>query len=60
MDVERDASGTITQPVFNKSASLVLGTSMSVAEPATFFHGPNAFGKRLLGATTGNNDDADG
>jgi hypothetical protein len=45
MDVARDASVTIIQLVFNKSASLGLGTPMNVAEPAAFFHGPNAFGK---------------
>jgi hypothetical protein len=59
MHVERDASGTITQLVFNKSASLGLGISMNVAEPAAFFHGPNVFGKPLLEAITSNNDGAD-
>lgn len=59
INVERDSMGMITAAVFDKSATVGMGKEMQVAEPASYYVGPNAFGKPLLGAVTGTYDEAD-
>ena len=60
IDIIRDSNGTIIGAMFNKSASIGLGSSMSVAAEgdALFFHGMNAFGRPLIGGTIGTYDEA--
>ncbi|KAL9189360.1 hypothetical protein ACHAXT_009035 [Thalassiosira profunda] len=59
INIERDEEGKITAAAFDKSATMGVGKSMSVAEEASFFEGTNAFGRPLLGGVTGSYDDAD-
>jgi len=59
IDIARDSNGKITGAVFNKSASVGLGSNMSVEAEASYFEGNNAFGRSLLGGTKGDYEDAD-
>lgn len=53
INLVRDRSGKITDASFDQSASLGLGSSMSVDEGASVFLGSNAFGNRMIGSVTG-------
>ncbi len=53
INIVRDTEGNILSATFDKSASLGLGSDMVVAESATYFTGPNAFGTPLVGGITG-------
>lgn len=53
INVERDQDGTITDLTFDTDASLGLGKGMNVAASATYFKGPNAFGRPLKGQVSG-------
>ena len=59
INISRNNDGTITNLVFDKSASLGLGKSMSVAEEATYFLGDNEWGVPLLGGAEGTYSFAD-
>ena len=59
IDVTRDASGTITDLVFDRSASLGVGKGQQVTTGATAFGGDNAFGRPLLGRVGGDYAEAD-
>ena len=58
INVERDENNLITQLTFDKSATIGL-KDLIVEEEATFFTGNNAFGRPLIGAVTGDYNDAD-
>jgi len=51
--VERDASGTITDLIFDQSQSLGLGKGTTVVESVTVFQGLNAKGNPLMGTIAG-------
>lgn len=59
IDVTRDANDTITDLVFNRSASLGVGKAQSVSTSATVFSGENAFGNPLIGSVGGDYAQAD-
>lgn len=59
INITRDSSDTITNAVFDRSASLGLGQSQSVATSATYFTGANAFGNNLVGGLVGAYSNAD-
>ena len=59
VDVTRDESGTITDTVFNRSASLGVGKGQQVTTGATAFGGDNAFGRALTGSVGGDYAEAD-
>ncbi|MFK7992489.1 MAG: hypothetical protein AB8B87_00020 [Granulosicoccus sp.] len=59
IDVTRDASDTITDLMFNRSASLGVGKGMAVTEEATTFSGNNAFGRAMMGSIGGDYSEAD-
>jgi hypothetical protein len=53
INVYRTLDGTVRGLEFDKSATIGLGSDMSVVEHATFFKGTNAFGKSLIGSVAG-------
>jgi len=53
INLSRTADGTITNAVFDRSATVGLGQNMAVATPANYFSGKNAFGFDLIGGITG-------
>lgn len=59
IDTPRDASGAITDVVFNRSASLGVGKGQTVTTSATTFIGNNAFGNPLIGRVDGDYAQAD-
>lgn len=59
IDVTRDSDGTITDIVFNRSASLGVGKNMQVTVSATAFSGNNAYGRPLIGRVGGDYAQAD-
>lgn len=59
IDTPRDASGTITDVIFNRSASLGVGKGQQVTTSATAFSGNNAFGNPLIGNVGGDYAQAD-
>lgn len=59
INVGRDSDGTITSVEFDRSATIGLGTDISVLEEATFFQGTNAFGRPLIGGIVGDYSNAE-
>lgn len=59
IDATRDTGGTITDLVFNRSASLGVGKGQQVTSSATAFSGTNAFGRSLMGSVAGDYEQAD-
>ena len=59
INVHRDATGTITNLLFDTDASLGLGQNMKVAAPATYFVGSSADGAPLMGQVVGMYQSAD-
>lgn len=59
IDVERNPSGKIMEATFNRSATLSVGTGLSVTSGATAFRGLNVRGQALIGTVSGSYDDAD-
>ena len=59
IDVVRDATGTITDVSFNRSASLGVAKAQEVTSSATAFSGNNAFGNPLIGTVSGSYANAD-
>ena len=56
IDIIRNAKGKITDAVFNQSASLGVGKSMSILDSAKAYRGKNAHGKQMLGRVAGDYD----
>jgi hypothetical protein len=56
IDITRNAKGKITDAVFNQSASLGVGKSMSILDSAKAYRGKNAHGKQMLGRVAGDYD----
>ncbi len=56
IDVTRNPSGKIKSLSFNRSASLGVGKSMTVAQSATAFKGKNSHAQELLGQVVGEYD----
>lgn len=59
IDIVRNGSGKIKQALFNRSASLGVGKSLSVTEPSTYFSGKNQHGNKLIGGISGDYSQAD-
>ncbi|KAG7367631.1 hypothetical protein IV203_030302 [Nitzschia inconspicua] len=59
IDITRNNQNVITDLQFNKAATMGLGRNMAVAEEASVFSGPNAFGVNLIGSVVGSYEDAD-
>lgn len=61
IDIARNKKGIIKRAKFNKSASIGLGCDMDVADKggAVAFAGENAFGRQLIGETSGSYGKAD-
>ncbi|CZF85663.1 hypothetical protein [Grimontia marina] len=59
INIIRNESGKIKQALFNRSASLGVGKSMSVTVPATYFSGKNQQGNKLIGGIVGDYSEAD-
>lgn len=59
IDTTRDATGTITDISFNRSASLGVGKGQEVTTSATTFSGNNAFGNPMIGSVSGDYATAD-
>ncbi|KAG7373873.1 hypothetical protein IV203_012968 [Nitzschia inconspicua] len=53
IDVTRNKQNVITDLKFNKAATIGLGRNMAVADEASVFSGPNAFGVNLIGSVVG-------
>lgn len=53
IDVQRDSTGKITGAIFNKAASLGVGTDLTITDQPKVYRGNNAQGQPMLGRISG-------